>query len=1226
MSSIPTLKFCCTSHVSFFNRMLLQGAPLAAVITCNALAQTAPITPSGLNTQVNLSPTPPAGKLQYDITGGTRPGGGPNLFHSFGQFNVPSNNIGNFLNETPNLATSNILARVTDPNPSSIFGTIQTTHFGSANLFLMNPAGIVFGPNATLNVGGSVNFTTANYIRLFDGTNSANFYANPASDAVTAAGRVSILSSAPLVDFGFVTPAAFGFLNSTPAAIAVQGSTLSVPNGQSISLVGGTQGFNYADPDNGFTASVPGGVTIAAGKLSAPSGQTLIASVASPGEVLHQSLDTAPNINNESFTNHGSVSISQGAFLDVSGSPGGTVRIRGGEFVLDSSFVTANTSGDTPGASTAIQVTTEKDVKLANGSALISFSDGAGRAGDIEVNASTVHVLDGSVIFTGSAGSAPAGTIRITASDSVSLAGHDPAGLGLGSSITSDSADNCGCTEPSGNVEIATRVLTLDNQATIQTRAFGDRRAGNVSLNVDDLIVRNGSGIQTFGSEFAPSGSIQIRAGGTILLSGQFDSDTPSRITNINEGTAGTGTIAIQTGSLTLEGGARIRNETLASPEPGQEPKIAIIANENVNLSGGSNIRVLNVASDVGGIELVGQTIALADQSVIRTETFGNGDAGPIHIEGQQLAIMSGSVVESSTFSNAGRGGNIDINLTGDFSLTGHVIGQFGETLASNISSRTTGSGPGGLITISAPNTRITDGAFISASSAGAGPAGSVTIRGPASPAESIMIDGTGSGILTEASGTGAGGNITTGSNQLQLTNSATISSRTTGQMAEAGDAGNILIRADDITISGGGTITAASTGPGNAGTVTIQGTNSPALSLLITGSGSGLFSDTSGTGTGGDITAWANEVQITNDGTISARTTSDGNAGNVLIKSDRVSFTNGGRAESGSVKRAPLFEDEVVPPPTGDGGSVTIKGTASPAQTVMIDGAGSGVFTLAEGTGDGGNVRIETSQSTTVTNGGAVSASSTGKMDNAGDAGSVTIHAGNTFLMQDSSVTTQATKGGGGTIDITAKNLLRLINSTISSSVLDGEGGGGNITIDPDLVLLQNGQILAKAVFGNGGNITITTPLFLADQSSLVSASSQFGLNGTVTIQSPTSNLAGTVASLPSSIRQTPALQTGRCAALANNQASSFVVAGRETMPAEPGGWLPSPFALAGEGAGPVAMAKGVSGSSRLSSSSGLSGEIDQNIYAPLSLRRLTPAGFLTQSFAESGSTGCRS
>jgi large exoprotein involved in heme utilization and adhesion len=94
----------------------------------------ATITSSGLNTQVSAPAPLPSGQSITNITGGTRPGNGPNLFHSFGQFNVPTNNIANFLNET-GLPTTNILGRVTGGNISNIFGTIQTTGFGNANLF-----------------------------------------------------------------------------------------------------------------------------------------------------------------------------------------------------------------------------------------------------------------------------------------------------------------------------------------------------------------------------------------------------------------------------------------------------------------------------------------------------------------------------------------------------------------------------------------------------------------------------------------------------------------------------------------------------------------------------------------------------------------------------------------------------------------------------------------------------------------------------------------------------------------------------------------------------------------------------------------------------------------------------------------------------------------------------------------------------------------------------------
>ena len=113
---------------------------------------------------------------------------------------------------------------------------------------------------------------------------------------------------------------------------------------------------------------------------------------------------------------------------------------------------------------------------------------------------------------------------------------------------------------------------------------------------------------------------------------------------------------------------------------------------------------------------------------------------------------------------------------------------------------------------------------------------------------------------------------------------------------------------------------------------------------------------------------------------------------------------------------------------------------------------------------------------------------------------------------MRDSSIKTESEKASGGNIDIQAVDRVRLVNSPISTSVPNGTGNGGNITIDPNVIVLQNSDITAKAVQGAGGNITLTTPLFLRDSSSQVDASSQFGVNGTVTIQSPTSNVSGSL------------------------------------------------------------------------------------------------------------------
>ena len=789
--------------------VLLNSIVLLLASASAAQADTAITATTGAgNLGTHLSE--PVGHI-YGITHGTTVGN--NVFHSFDQFSVATGDIAQFQtsNLIPNAAVGTILGRVTGGNPSAIFGTIDSaTYYPSANLFLMNPHGFLFGPNAAVNIGGMAHFTTADYLKLADG-NVFTAVPDMTADAM--------LTTVPV--------AAFGFLGSNPAAIAVQCSHFTVTNGTGLSLIGGNHGFIYNDPDTGLHGSVSDGVTISGGTLVATNGVINLVSVASPGEILLPGLGFAPNIHGNSFTSVGSVIVSDGSLLDASGSPGGTVRIRSGQFVLDSSLLIANTTGDIDGASTAVDIQTLGDATVRNASAIVSYSDGAGRSGDIEINARNVRLSDGSAIFSGSFGSAPASNILITATDSVSLTGTDPFGSGAGSTITSDSLDFCGCAQPSGNINVTASLLTLDDQAIIQTRAFGDRPGGNITLDLDNVIVTGGSAVRTEGGEFSPSGNITITADRTILLSGQFDSDTPSRILNVNEGLAGTGTITLETGSLFLQDGARIQNTSLASPETGQDPKITIAAHDTVNLSGDSTIRVVNVASTVGGIDISGDRITLTDQSAIGTTTYGDGNAGPIHITASNLSVLSGSTVESSTFFNAGLGGNIAISLTGSLVLNGQARSESGDVISSNISSRTTGSGDGGHITISAHSTEISGGALINTSSAlGMGHAGSVTIQGPAASAQSVFISDSGSGIFTETTGRGTGGNILIDANNITLQNGGRLSAKTSGTEATA-TGGSITVTAtNQVTMIDGASISASSTGLGHAGSIQIDAGN----------------------------------------------------------------------------------------------------------------------------------------------------------------------------------------------------------------------------------------------------------------------------------------------------------------------------------------------------------------------------------------------------------------
>lgn len=1200
----PTLLISLVTQILGSLLLWLSYLPIA-----DQTLAAAPITPSGLNTQVNLAPTPPPGKVQYDITGGTR--AGTNLFHSFGDFNVPTNNIANFLNTPVNgvlPSTSNILGRVTGGNPSTIFGMIQTTGFGNANLFLMNPYGFLFGPNATLNVGGMVAFTTADYLRLreLDGSNAGIFHANAA--------QTSILTSAPVV--------AFGFLGSNPAAIALQGSILTVQPGQSISLVGGNQGFTYTNPDTDTTASVPGGVTMTGGKLLAPGGQINIASVASPGEVLASNLQLQANLNGASFTSLGNVSIGQNARIDTAGATPGTIMIRGGQLlVADGATITSAASSDPlpPVGSVTI-----------NGTGVqLTGSDVALSGTNVSVTGSTVTAtnLDGS-----------GGTIALTAGSAGNVTVTRGALL--------DASGNGG-----GTVTVRGGQFLLDN-STISANVTGpgpvineaESIGGGIDIQVNQKAVIQNLGVLetnvagnatpgvTYGGVHVKADTIEVL--GTVSLEDAFSgAGDLSAFTGIRSD-VGFGSTGGNSGPITLEANSILINNfaqlTSTSQGAGNSSNITVKTTENLVVDFGFIGSVTNPPStgDAGNIELTSTqgNISLTNFSFVTSQVIDSpGTAGsltlsapsgnilladsllgtylqpPINADGVPAIRTGGSggiLINANNLQlNGGDigivnlsnlpSGDLTVNVSGSLTLQGgsfsppssihassvgliqadgSITGAASSaglnitahdiliTDGSSLTTDTNSSGAAGPLNISAVNLQLTNGGQIASKSRlgidpqtglpldtrPSGPAGTVTIQGLTGPADSVLIDGAGSGISTTTVGTGAGGSINISVHSLTVQNGGTLSAASSGT-APSATGGTILVNADTVTLATGGTMTAASTGLGASGEVVVQGLASPAQSIVIDGAGSGIFTNTSGTGPGGDIHLSANSVTLQNGGILSATT-------------------------SGTS-------------PSAIGGSISVNAT---------DGV-------------------------TMTNGGSITASSSGP----GNAGNISIDAGQQLLMQDSSITTQATQAGGGNINIQAVNLLNMGNSEISTSVLGGGGSGGNITIDPNAVVLQNSQILAQAVQGSGGNISITTNLLLADINSTISASSQFGQNGTITIQSPISPASGKILPLSNRPLLATSLTNQRCAALAGGNFSSFTVAGRDSLPAEPGGWLSTPLALASSEPGGGTLTKFGS-----SLSEGESGE-----ETPLlSLRQIAPPGFLTQTFAVESSAGCTS
>jgi filamentous hemagglutinin family protein len=196
----PILRLFLKSFRRMTRRLSLT---LVLIIGLGATPATAQITPNGLGTQVNRDGN------TFNIHGGTQ--AGRNLFHSFYQFGLNQGQIANFWS---NPAIANILARVNGGSASYINGLIQVLG-GRSNLFLMNPSGIVFGPNASLNVPAAFTATTADRI-LFPG---GSFHAYGENNFANLAGD----------------PIGFAFDRKDPAAIVNEANLTAT----SVSLVAG---------------------------------------------------------------------------------------------------------------------------------------------------------------------------------------------------------------------------------------------------------------------------------------------------------------------------------------------------------------------------------------------------------------------------------------------------------------------------------------------------------------------------------------------------------------------------------------------------------------------------------------------------------------------------------------------------------------------------------------------------------------------------------------------------------------------------------------------------------------------------------------------------------------------------------------------------------------------------------------------------------------------------
>src|SRR5947208_11424495 len=639
--------------------------------------------------------------------------------------------------------------------------------------------------------------------------------------------------------------------------------------------------------------------------------------------------------------------------------------------------------------------------------------------------------------------------------------------------------------------------------------------------------------------------------------------------------------------------------------------------------SASATATALTAARDVPDISVeAGGTLTVSGIATVRTEKYTQATSSPVSfgnltITADRVEVLGGGQISANSF--IGKGGDLSVNAREIvLDAAGNVSRFTGLTTQTDfhpayprIADPSLTNGQGGNLTVNADTLTMKNGANLTADSFALGNAGNIIIN-----VRDLFLsrNGAATGSISSQGGfAGNAGNITIRASDVIQLDQGQISATTNG----SGKGGFVDVSAGkSLTISGtnGGIISLTAPPPTAAldafalklspffqARFGVATPNFAALVAAIKGRGvalpnnAGIF-DVLGAlnqapfsitavadltpGNGGQISVTTPSL-VMNAGTrIDSSTLWDGNAGQITGNVGRLTLNDGAqiRSQSGGVAVASGQPSVGI----GKGGSVTF----AMADSILITGSNSAVSTNTFGNGDGGNIFLTAGKLVRIQNGGRVSADSGGTLggqqfSGSGLAGNITINAGNQIAMTGGSVSTRAVTSDGGNITLNAPNLINMTNSQITTSVESGVGGGGNINIeDPQALILNNSRILANAFGGPGGNINITADVFLVNSggrvptslAGIVDASSALSTPGTINIQATFTTVTSEIAQLPETpLRATELLRAACAARFVGGKTSSLVVAGRDGVPPQPGGLLPSPLYLAGKGDAPT-------------------------------------------------------
>ncbi len=718
-------------------------------------------------------------------------------------------------------------------------------------------------------------------------------------------------------------------------------------------------------------------------------------------------------------------------------------------------------------------------------------------SGDVEITGRNIRVTDSRIragieVNFGLPGS-QAGDLIVNATNEIRVEGNSR----LENDVNTNSIGN------GGRLVISTGSLVLGEGSELSSSTFGRGNAGGVVVEARDRVTLNGGDI------FSSVGEGGIGQGGTMRLS---------------------------TNTLDLMSGAQISASTFGQGNAG-----------NVTIEVGDRASMDGISADERFVSGIFSSVDRA----------GNGSGGTIRLSTNTLSLTNGAELVASTFGQ-GNAGDVFVTARDRITLDGSSPG--GRFLTGIFSSlEQNANGQGGTINLLTNTLSLTNGAQLVASTFGRGEAGDVIVEA----SDRILLDGASAngrfptGIFSsiEDAGNGQGGTINLSTNVLSLTNGAQLSARTFGQ----GSAGDVFVEARDriildgtasggqflsgvfstvgerangrggtinlstnvLSITNGARLIASTFGQGNAGSVIVEAGDRITLDGASRNGQfrSGILSSVEGTGRGqgGIIRLSTNTLSLTNGARMTAETSGQGNAGDMILDvRDRISLNN-----------ASILSD-VNPTGNGRGGTIRLitdalsltNGARLTARTYGQGSAGnllveaddhisleSNAFIISNveetGQGQGGTIRLVT-PILSLTNRAGLSAGTFGQ----GNAGDVIVQARDRISLNHSNIFSRVNRPGtgrGGTIRLTT-DTLSLSNNAQLLADTSGQGNAGNVLISAsDRIALNNSFIFSdveRTGNGRGGTIRLTTDrLSLSNNSQLQADTSGQGDAGSVLI-----------------------------------------------------------------------------------------------------------------------------